>query len=163
MPDLNTPTPTNPQFVTQETLRVATIMQRFDRRRLAAFVEVAIDLFDGEDGDPDIEDATNIEDEGITSEAFEGPGCPASDEDDRAYPEWHGRGRHKEAYRDSWKAIASEDAEEDDGGGDDLTEDTPGLDATSRALANAYGDGAGCPFNGDVEPNGDEGDYSGGE
>ena len=156
-----TPTPATLQFVSAETAKIAAIITRFSRRKLETFLEAGVELLDAIDGDVEAEDATDVEDEGIVSEAFDGPGCPASDEDDRAYPEWHARGRHKDAYRDSWKAVASEDAEEDDGGGDGLTEDTPGFDATSRALANAYGDGAGCPFNGDVEPNGDEGDYSG--
>ena len=161
MPNLNTPTPATLQFVTAEAAKIAAIMARFDRRKLETFLEAGVELLDAIDGDSEAEDATDVEDEGIVSEAFDGPGCPASDEDDRAYPEWHARGRHKEAYRDSWKAIASEDAEEDEGGGDDLTEDTPGFDVRSRAMANAYGDGAGCPLNGDVELNGDEGDYSG--
>lgn len=157
----HTPTIAHPQFVTAEAAKIAVIMARFDRRKLETFLEAGVELLDAMEGDVDLEDATDVEDEGIVSEAFDGPGCPASDTDDRAYPEWHGRGRHKEAYRDSWKNITSEDAEEDDGGGDDLTEDTPGFDIISRSLANSYGDGAGCHINGDVEPNGDEGDYSG--
>jgi len=86
MPD-STLTTAIPQFVTAETLRVAAIMRRFDRRQLATFVTVAIDLFDGEDGDPDIEangdetDHSNSEDCFIDHDRAGGPGCPIGDPD----------------------------------------------------------------------------------
>ena len=74
-----------------------------------------LDTLDLIDGDADLEDATDAEDEGIRPGAWDGPGCPAADTDDRAWPEWHGRGRHKEACLAGWNRIASEDSEEDDG------------------------------------------------
>lgn len=87
-PTTDTIVPATPQFVTAETLRVAAIMQRFDRRQLAAFVTVAIDLFDGEDGDPDIEANGDETDHCHSEDCFidhrpygAGPGCPIADPD----------------------------------------------------------------------------------
>ena len=99
-----------------------------------------LDTLDLIDGDADLEDATDAEDEGIRPGAWDGPGCPASDTDDRAWPEWHRRGRHKEACLASWARIASEDAEDDeeDFGGDEAE---PDLTAVNRSGA---GRGPGC-------------------
>ncbi len=96
-----------------------------------------LDTLDLIDGDADLEDATDAEDEGVRPSAWDGPGCPASDTDDRAWPEWHGRGRHKEACLASWSRVASEDAEVDD---DDRGNDE-GEPDYARAAA---GQGPGC-------------------
>ena len=104
-----------------------------------------LDTLDLIDGDADQEDATDAEDEGIRPGAWDGPGCPASDTDDRAWPEWHGRARHKEACLASWSRIVSEDAEEDDGNGAD--------DEAEPDFARiANGDGPGCAISDSGEP-----------
>ena len=65
---------------------VARILSRHDRSNLAAFVTVAIDLLDVLDGDPDLEDATDLEDDFsiYTLDLPSGAGCPIADtgEDD---------------------------------------------------------------------------------
>lgn len=60
------------------------IIPSLPRPLLARFVARAIERLDAEDGDPDLEDATNAEDEGITWAARlytgrEYAGCPVSD------------------------------------------------------------------------------------
>jgi hypothetical protein len=81
-------------------------------------------------------------------DAFDGYGDPPEDDDppesdgidqgDPAWPEWHGRGRHKEAFARGFGHRMSEDYEDDDASeNDDPAED-----------------------GGDTEPNGDEGDYT---
>lgn len=56
---------------------VARILSQFDRQQLAGFIEVAIDLLDTLDGDPDLE-MTGAEDDFMDHRA-NGPGCPLSD------------------------------------------------------------------------------------
>lgn len=104
-----------------------------------------LDTLDLIDGDADLEDATDAEDEGIRPGAWDGPGCPAADTDDRAWPEWHGRGRHKEACLASWSRMASEDDEEDDG---DRADD----EAEPDFARIANGDGPGCSISSPGEP-----------
>lgn len=62
---------------------VARILGRFDRQTLEAFLTVAVDLLDITDGDPDLENATDLEDDHALSPQATGydtaPGCPASD------------------------------------------------------------------------------------
>jgi len=63
---------------------VARILSKFGRDQLHGFIEVALDLADAMDGDPDIEDATDAEDEGLTVDALayaNGPGCIVTDPD----------------------------------------------------------------------------------
>lgn len=63
---------------------VLAILSRYRREDIEAFVAIAIDLMDLADGDPDIENATDAEDEGITAAALaftDGPGCMVSDPD----------------------------------------------------------------------------------
>lgn len=65
---------------------VARILARHDRDHLAAFIAVAIDLLDVLEGDPDLEDATDLEDDFALSpvtrrDADKGPGCPIADSD----------------------------------------------------------------------------------
>ena len=62
---------------------VLQVLSRYRREDIEAFVAIAIDLMDLADGDPDIENATDAEDEGITDEALaytDGPGCLISDD-----------------------------------------------------------------------------------
>ena len=115
---------------------------RASRAIIQATVAALIDVLNVIEGDADFEDATDVEDEGIRHGRWDGPGCPASDTDDRAWPEWHRRGRHKEACLASWARIASEDAEDDDGDfGSDEAE--PDLTAVNRPRARR---GPGCPI-----------------
>ena len=67
---------------------VAAILGRFDRQTLEAFMTVAVELIDIADGDPDLENATDLEDDFTLSRRVlgydTGPGCYSSDtgEDD---------------------------------------------------------------------------------
>ena len=70
---------------------VARVLGRYDRAHIESFIEVAIGLLDVMDGDPDSEDATDVEDEPGVADRFRGPaygpGCPVADigeEDDEA-------------------------------------------------------------------------------
>ena len=69
---------------------VARILARFEREQLAGFIAVALDLIDTLDGDPDFENATDLEDDHTLSPQASGyatgPGCEVSDtgEDDDA-------------------------------------------------------------------------------
>jgi hypothetical protein len=144
--------------------QIAAVLASLDRRKLDTFTAVAIHLMDAYDqpSDPDAPDF---------SPACDGrPGSPDDEEPDDdakgdpAWVEWHTmRGAEKRGPNIiSW----NEDAEDDDGGGD-CTDDEPGFDKGSRLQANIRGHGwlggggAWCPINGDVELNGDEGDYGG--
>ena len=65
---------------------VARILGRFDRPTLEAFMTVAVELLDIADGDPDFENATDLEDDHALSPqaCSTGPGCEVADtgEDD---------------------------------------------------------------------------------
>lgn len=126
MPDPITPTPSSPQFVTAETLKVAAIMARFDRRQLAAFVTVAIDLFDAQDGDPEAE--------------------ANGDELDQSYPEAAGPRGHVIAGR----ASAIEDAELDDAdsGSDEAEPDFSRPSPVDRGAGCPIADPGGCEHDG---------------
>lgn len=93
---------------------VALILSRFDRAKLASFIEVAIGLLDSGDGDPDVEHNGDEQD-------------GSGDEADASWPEWHTRGRHKEAWHNSHDVrlygAMHEDAEDDDN--DSGVEDSP--------------------------------------
>ena len=58
---------------------VARILARIERDQLAGFIAVALDLLDTLDGDPDFENATDLEDDHALStpatEYATGPGC----------------------------------------------------------------------------------------
>lgn len=128
---------------------VARILSQFDRPKLEGFITVAISLLDVMEGDPDLEqDDSDLEYSG--------------DERDAAWTERLNQTRAAlpRTVEPGWHGGASEDAEDDDGGGS-FTDDEPGFDARSRRLANALGGGgAGCAINGDCELNGDEGECS---
>src|SRR5438094_10197122 len=61
---------------------VARILAQFERQQLAAFIEVAISLLDGDDGDPDLEPNGDEEDGNASEDDFMhhpndgGAGCP---------------------------------------------------------------------------------------
>ena len=66
------------------------------REQIEGFIEIAIGLLDLSDGDPDLEDATDAEDEGLTPLAIDvasdGAGCLIADPDlehDGREPEDH--------------------------------------------------------------------------
>lgn len=123
MPHSNTSSANEPQFSPEQTAKIATIMERFDRRKLDAFVEVAIDLMDGQDGDADEElngdeaDTTFAEDEEGVEWCGGGAGCACSDPDGPSAPEWHTLGSRKARQFNS--SLPPEDAEEDDAREDD--------------------------------------------
>jgi hypothetical protein len=132
---------------------VARILSRFDRDQLAGFIAVAIDLADAMDPDPDLEDATDLEDDHALSPhaidfGSDGPGCSLSDQDAGAWVEWASmRGAAK---RGANFTIGAEDAEDEEGGGDDAqSEDEPGFDPAHRRWANRAGHGAGCKISDD--------------
>ncbi len=65
---------------------VARILSQFDRPQLAGFIEVAIGLLDGADGDPDVElngDETdgNASEDDFMYHGGSGPGCLIADPD----------------------------------------------------------------------------------
>jgi len=76
---------------------VTSILARYDRASLEAFLSVAIDLLDTMDGDPDIEEddpSGQCDEDGINTgtgnfamhgTSFGGPGCPISDPGSSAF------------------------------------------------------------------------------
>lgn len=94
---------------------VARILSRFDRQQLEGFLSVAIDLLDFADGDPDAENATNLEDDFVLTDnalhSDTGPGCAISDRDAGAYVEWSTmRGSQKRGPN----LLAGQEDDEDD-------------------------------------------------
>jgi hypothetical protein len=103
---------------------VARILSRFDREQLAAFMEVAVELIDVMEGDPELEDDDPAEANG--------------DEADAAWIEWHTmRGSQK---RGPNLTAGHEDDEEDDPSGQ-CDEDGVNTD-----LALAFSSAPGCPI-----------------
>ena len=105
---------------------VARILAQFQPDQLASFIEVAIGLLDVTDGDPDAENATDLEDDFAVSPRAQGygdgPGCEIGDgRGDQAYVEWTS---HRAARSSPACILAGqEDAEQDDG--DHGIEDDP--------------------------------------
>jgi len=98
---------------------VMAILNRFNRDQIGNAIEVLVALLDTCGGDPDLEDATDAEDDfNLSPQASyaRGPGCHVADPGDIAATEWQSRGRDKLAIgihgKDGW-ALA-EDAEDDD-------------------------------------------------
>ncbi|MFC4593514.1 hypothetical protein [Sphingobium tyrosinilyticum] len=64
---------------------ISRVLSRYSRGELEGFIEVAIGLLDLTDGDPDMEDANDVEDDfSLTDHALgygerRGPGCEVSD------------------------------------------------------------------------------------
>ncbi|MFA7586262.1 MAG: hypothetical protein WCY11_08730 [Novosphingobium sp.] len=114
----------------------------FDRNTLASAVEVLVAVLDAMDGDPDEEDATDLEDDFAlsTNAQLDGPGCVVSDNDscpagdDRIYGDY-----------DSG-AGDSEDAEEDDPSGQ-CDEDGINTEFLGR-----WNEGPGCVISDPCEP-----------
>ena len=115
-------------------------------KAIGMIAEGFVGLFDALGGDPDIEaDDSDLEPDG-------------TDEGDAAWLEW--TSMRRAAKRGSNYSAGPEDAEEDDGGGDVLTDDEPAFDRNSRAVANLYAGGSGCILSdSDVEHDGSEESY----
>lgn len=118
------------------------LLSGLSRTELEAVVSVGIDLMNMTDGDPDLEDATDAEDDFTLSDMAlgfggRGPGCEASDQDAGAYVEWHTmRGSQK---RGPNVLAGHEDAEEDDPAGQ---ADEDGINTCRDLLRRT--DGPGC-------------------
>ena len=112
---------------------VAAILARYDRQKLASFIEIAIGLLDTFDGDPEAEPATWTEAGNRDTHA----GLPddyeqSGDEEDTAWTEWQTRHRHKVTAGGYEQADQCEDDEDDDN--DTSVEDGPeGFDQIGRA------------------------------
>lgn len=119
---------------------VARILSRYDRESLEAFLEVALELLDTMDGNPDLEDGGDNEPDGDA-------------QGDVSWSEWHTRTlrtqRKAGAEMASTREIGDQEddenddpAEEDDDSGDHASEDEPaGYRAQSRSDF-----GPGCPI-----------------
>lgn len=82
-----------------------------------ALIDLNLTLLDHVGGDADVEDGTNVEDEGLTGldqcgRPLSGPGCPEADPDGPSSPEWTSLGRFKSQARS--QSLPHEDAEQDD-------------------------------------------------
>jgi hypothetical protein len=93
------------------------------RSVLADLIEDALVELDTMEGDPDLENATNLEDEGIVPGSYDtgGAGCQVSDPDGPSSAEWLTLGRFKGTELKG--SLPHEDVEEDDG--DTSVEDDP--------------------------------------
>ena len=126
-----------------EMLPVATVLARLariDRKRLEWFLETGIEILDLFDGDPDREDATDLEDDFQLSPIGlgfnDGPGCIVSDQDAGAWIEWTCLAPAKK--RGPNDMAGPEDAEEDDASGQC---DEDGINTAQGWIHN---DGPGC-------------------
>ena len=105
----------------------------------------AIAVIDDADGDTDreeigVEDSFECHTERY---GYMGPGCPVADAHDDTWVEWSSM--TGSAKRGPNFTAGPEDAEDDEGGGDDAqSEDEPGFDPSHRRWANKSSDGAGC-------------------
>jgi len=99
---------------------VAAILSRYDRNKLASFIEVAISLLDTLDGDPEAEEHP-LEDAFVSHDPYFA--YTDSDGSDAAWAEWHTRGRHKLVRGEHEAADQCEDDEDDDP--DTSAEDAP--------------------------------------
>lgn len=73
-----------PVILPENFSQAAAVMAQFDRDKLASAIEVLVNLLDVLDGDPDAENATDLEDDfALTTYAAQGngPGCIVSDSD----------------------------------------------------------------------------------
>jgi len=109
--------------------------------RIADAIELLVGMLDTAQPCAECEES-GIEDSFMEHPA-DGPGCSVADQDAGAWVEW--TSLRAVGKRRANSTFGEEDAEDDDGGGDDdRSEDTPGFDRASRALANIFGEGAGC-------------------
>jgi hypothetical protein len=94
---------------------VALILSRYDRQKLASFIEVAISLLDTLDGDPEAEPATWTEAGNRNTHADLPDDLELSgDEKDTGWTEWQSRGRHKQTAGGYEQADQHEDDEDED-------------------------------------------------
>ena len=120
---------------------ISRVLSRFDREQLAGFVAIAIDLMDLADPDPDLEDATDLEDDfALSPQAIgdaTGPGCEVSDgTGDQVYVEWVS---HRAARSSANCILAGEEDDEDDDSDQAHDEGEPDL-------RRVVGEGPGCPI-----------------
>ena len=117
---------------------VARVLAGFQRDQLAGFIEVALGLLDVADGDPDFENATDLEDDhALSSWAIDpanGPGCNIADTGEQAYLEWTSLHPGK---RPGPNFTVGEEDDEDDDPDHALDEGEPNFVAVK-------GEGAGC-------------------
>jgi len=109
-----TPSPASPMPA------VAAILSRYDRNKLASFIEVAISLLDTLDANPEAEEHP-LEDAFVSHDPYFA--YTDSDGSDVAWAEWHTRGRHKLVRGEHEAADQCEDDEDDDP--DTSAEDVP--------------------------------------
>lgn len=79
--------------------KVARVLAHFDREQLGIAIEIMVAMLDVADGEPDAEDATDLEDDFELSPigqnfADRGAGCSISDRDEVSATEWHTRRAH---------------------------------------------------------------------
>lgn len=91
-----------------------------DRKTIEVLAMFAVGALDLADGDPDLEDGTNIEDEGIQPLLATGAGCEVSDPNSPSTPEWHTLGRFK--GRVPSESLPHKDVEQDDEPEDDTSD-----------------------------------------
>ena len=135
---------------------VMRLLSRYERKELASFVAVAIDLLDLADGDPDLEGSCDEDEISRCTDIgrsvlTDKPGCEIADTGENAWIEWDQmRGSQK---RGPNVASDHEDAEEDDPSGQ---YDEDYYTGTPIPLV-----GAGCPIAdpGGCEHDGREPDY----
>lgn len=117
---------------------VAAVLGRYKPEQLASFIEVAIGLLDLAEPDPDIEDATDLEDDfALSPQAIgyaSGIGCEVADTPENAWIEWD---RMRGAQKTGHNQTAGQEDDED--GDSDR-----GLDEGEPDFARYRGIGAGC-------------------
>lgn len=144
--------------------KVARVFADFDREQISAAVEIMVALLDATDGDPDLENATDLEDDFALSPiaagfGADGPGCSIADTDAGAYVEWHTKPANLRRNGQAEILPGHEDdedddpAEEDDDSGDNAYEDEP-----AGYMPTRWGYGPGCPIS---DPGG--GEHEGGD
>jgi hypothetical protein len=113
-------------------------------------IETLIAVRDAIDGDPDFENATDLEDDFALSPQAVGscetvPGCPAADPGDISWTEFHTRGRHKDDPGVVGRyGNLLEDDEEDDAGEEDDDPAQCSEDEISCGRPDFGRTGAGC-------------------
>lgn len=130
MPAEPTPFPLQPQIPAALLGEISAATQ--------ALIDLNLALLNHAGGDPDLEDDDTVEANGDELDAS-----------------WTEGGND---LRKGWSP--SEDAEEDNEDQDGFENEPMFHRGDCARLSALHGDGAGCSVSGDVEPNGDEGDYS---
>ena len=97
-------------------LIAARLLDKHSVSNIGAAIDILIDVLDLMGGDPDFENATDLEDDFVMSQraidiARDLPGCAISDQDAGAYVEWHTmRGSQKRGPN----ILAGQEDDEDD-------------------------------------------------